>query len=204
MRLVGRATRSRLSFWGLIPDSFALMPLLATLIVAGRPAVGQLAAGRQPLAQRLAGTRLATKPPWIFLIGHPTRVSSNSSSSLTEQLCLGAASAGHRVRHGVIGGLIGAATGVITRTVISSIVKGPGTGFSTCDAKAYVGFGLGAFIGALVKYSQDGARALCRARQVIARNCAPRRGRPRSWLREPPLELPARSAPPFPLSLRVD
>jgi hypothetical protein len=61
------------------------------------------------------------------------------------------ATASHRGRHALIGGLIGAAAGVITCTVISNVANDPGTGFSTCDATAYVGFGLGGFaVGALI------------------------------------------------------
>jgi hypothetical protein len=156
-----------------MPNTFARISLLAILVASGRPAAGQQTATPQPLAsmrlppvnalsarpnagEALAATGPATEPSRIFLIGHPTRIASNGPSSLTERLRLDAAPEGHRTRHAVIGGVLGAAAGAITCTVISNMVKDSGTGFSTCDTKAYVAFGLGglgvgALIGALVK-----------------------------------------------------
>ena len=60
-----------------------------------------------------------------------------------------------RVRNAIIGAVIGGAAGIVTCTVISNIVKDPGTGFSTCTESGYLllglsGAGLGALIGALV------------------------------------------------------
>jgi hypothetical protein len=61
------------------------------------------------------------------------------------------ATSSHRGRNALIGGLVGAATGIGVCTAISNLVNDPGTGFSTCDAKAYLGFGLGgAAVGALI------------------------------------------------------
>lgn len=60
----------------------------------------------------------------------------------------------HRARHAVIGGLIGGAAGILACTAISNIANDPGSGFSTCDAKAYIGFGLGgAAVGALIGWA---------------------------------------------------
>ena len=74
-----------------------------------------------------------------------------SDSQPPNDMVLSDATPTHRGRHALIGGLIGAAAGVITCTVISNIANDPGTGFSTCDATAYVGFGLGGFaVGALI------------------------------------------------------
>jgi hypothetical protein len=57
----------------------------------------------------------------------------------------------HRGRHALIGGLIGGVAGIVVCTTISNIANDDGTGFSTCDTKAYIGFGLGgAASGALI------------------------------------------------------
>jgi hypothetical protein len=51
----------------------------------------------------------------------------------------------------LLGGAIGAATGIVVCTVISNLVKDPGTGFSTCTTKGNLGFALGgAALGALL------------------------------------------------------
>ncbi|HEV8150073.1 MAG TPA: hypothetical protein VGP61_07825 [Gemmatimonadales bacterium] len=56
-----------------------------------------------------------------------------------------------RTGHAVLGGAIGAATGIVACTVISNLVKDPGSGFSTCTTKGYLGFALGgAALGALL------------------------------------------------------
>ncbi len=112
--------------------------LLTILMITANPAVAQMS------------VRLVPDRP-VFLQDLTGGGVSGGSPSLTDRSSLLAAPRNHRVRNAVIGGLIGAATGVITCTVISNLANDPGTGTSTCDTKAYVGFALGgAALGALV------------------------------------------------------
>lgn len=106
--------------------------------MSGQAAAAQQAAPPFPAFQPLF---MATQPSG----GIPSDRQSAGDRSWSD------AAPSHRGRHALIGGLIGAAAGVITCTVISNIANDPGTGFSTCDATAYVGFGLGGFaVGALL------------------------------------------------------
>ncbi len=81
----------------------------------------------------------------------PARVSPSSRSRIVFSEAKGGG--GRRV---LIGGAIGAVAGVAVCTVISNIAKDPGTGFSTCTTKGYVGFAVGGFavgagLGAIVR-----------------------------------------------------
>jgi hypothetical protein len=49
----------------------------------------------------------------------------------------------HRGTHALWGAGIGAVAGVLVCTVFSNFVKDEGSGFTTCDAKANLGFALG-------------------------------------------------------------
>ena len=103
----------------------------------------------KPVAAQMS-VRLVPDQP-VFLQDFPGGAVSSGWLSPTDRSDLLAAPRNHRVRNAVIGGLIGAATGVVTCTVISNLANDPGTGTSTCDTKAYVGFALGgAALGALV------------------------------------------------------
>ncbi len=118
----------------------ALASLVFVLSLAVPPDSTVQAAVRSPI-----GLGPATVPPITLLIGHSTR------KSFTERLRLDQTQAHHRGRHALVGGLIGGAVGIVTCTVISNLINDPGTGFSTCTAKGYAGFGLGgAALGALV------------------------------------------------------
>ena len=117
--------------------------VLAILVVTAKPVAGQMS------------VRLAPDQP-VPLQDLTLSVFSAESPFLSNPLGLPPAPRNHRVRNVVLGGLIGAATGVIACTAISNIVNDPGTGTSTCDTKAYIGFALGgaalgALIGALIK-----------------------------------------------------
>ena len=117
-------------------------PFTAALLMSAIGMSGQVA------AQQVAEPIPAFEP--FFAAGQPSgRVL--SGPQLPDDLALSDAAPTHRGRHALIGGLIGAAAGVITCTVISNIANDPGTGFSTCDATAYLGFGIGGFaVGALI------------------------------------------------------
>lgn len=123
-------------------NRFATLAFSAILVVTANPVAGQM-------SLRLAPSR----PALLFdLAGNPL---SAEWPSLSNGVAISSAR-NHRVRNAVIGGLIGAATGVIACTVISNIANDPGTGTSTCDTKAYIGFALGgaalgALIGAVIK-----------------------------------------------------
>lgn len=128
---------------------FAPIVFALGLAVPLTPALGQLPGPRPPEVPASARSRVrigpATVPPITLLIGPP------AGRSLTERLGLDQAPASHRGRNALIGGLIGGAVGIVTCTVISNISKDPGTGFSTCTAKGYLGLGLGgAALGALI------------------------------------------------------
>ena len=132
---------------------FAPIVFALGLAVPLTPALGQQPGPRPPVSAApvpaSARSRIpigpATVPPITLLIGPP------AGRSLTERLGLDQAPRSHRARNALIGGLIGGAVGIVTCTVISNISKDPGTGFSTCTVKGYVGLGLGgAALGALI------------------------------------------------------
>ncbi len=134
-----------------MPNTLAPIFLLTAFLVGAPPAAGQEAAApHQALAPRLGPSILATGPLPPFHPGHDNRATFTPKFSLTERLSI-EADPNHKGRYVLIGGLIGAATGIAACTVISNLAKDPGTGFSTCDAKAYLGFGVGGFaVGALI------------------------------------------------------
>jgi hypothetical protein len=126
----------------LYPPGVELAPLTAKNIQtdsepAGTPrALNSFAPGRLLVMPGLAAGGLAASFPRPLLIKMPALPGNPSSN---------------RGRHALIGGLIGGATGIIVCTAISNIVKDQGSGFTTCDTKAYIGFGLsGAALGALI------------------------------------------------------
>jgi hypothetical protein len=121
-----------------MPNPLVGAVLLSAMILSGRAAAAQRAAAPFPVLE----PGIATDPP--------AGSASTNRQSLTGQLWFAAAPS-HRGRHALIGGLIGAATGIITCTAISNLSHDPGSDFSTCDAAAYLGFGLGGFaVGALI------------------------------------------------------
>jgi hypothetical protein len=94
-----------------------------------------------------AGSAHAQQPLGIRALAPSVRIAPN--------LRLQDTGGSRRLQHAVWGGVIGGAVGIITCTVISNIAKDPGTGFSTCTTKGYLGMGLGglvlgAGIGALI------------------------------------------------------
>ena len=112
--------------------SFSVGPDSA--LVDSRHGSNRFAPSRSLLLPGVAARSLSTASPLLVampaVIGHPPS---------------------HRGRHALIGGLIGGAAGIVVCTTISNIAKDKGSGFSTCDAKAYLGFGLGgAALGALI------------------------------------------------------
>ncbi len=118
-------------------NPFVVALLLSAFVMSG-----------QVVAQQAATPISAFEP--LFTATQPSGGSLSDPRFLND-LALEGATPTHRGRHALIGGLIGAAAGVITCTVISNIANDPGTGFSTCDATAYLGFGLGGFaVGALI------------------------------------------------------
>ncbi len=87
----------------------------------------------------------ASVTPVTLLVDRP------ALESFTDRWRLEPAPKHNRGRNALIGALISGATGIITCTVISNIMKDPGTGFSTCATSGYVGLGLGgAALGALI------------------------------------------------------
>ena len=93
--------------------------------------------------------------PHLGITSRPAALSPFPSDSLTLRLRLPASAGRRRAQHASLGAVIGGAVGIVTCTVISNIAKDPGTGFSTCTWKGYLGLGLGgaalgAGIGALV------------------------------------------------------
>lgn len=147
----------------------SVRPVFLTLIIsllANGPVPGQTAAPLHPaevsgfwetpgsiLTPPLAGGGLATEPLVLGLRQRSIQRFSTASRSLAYRLRLPTAAPHNGRRNALVGGLIGGATGVIACTVISNIVNDSGTGFSTCDTMAYVGFGLGgAAIGATIGF----------------------------------------------------
>lgn len=116
-----------------------ILSIMAALLLAGQPAA------------RLPGAAIALGPPLTDRIGPIGTAFPSRAISLNERLRLDTVAPSHRVRHAVIGGVIGAAAGVLVCTAISNLVKDSGDGFTTCDTKAYIVFGLGgAAAGALI------------------------------------------------------
>ena len=87
----------------------------------------------------------------FVLTGRPAAGESMAARSPINSWIPSPEPAKHRSRNALIGGLIGATTGLVACTVISNLANDPGTGISTCDAKAYLGFALGGgALGALI------------------------------------------------------
>lgn len=128
----------------------ALLAAIASLLLF-EAAHGQAVA---PPNSSAVAPSLRAFPPRLSEIG--LDVDQLRDGTLAERLRLPPPAQSHRGRHALLGGLIGGVSGVIACTAISNLVNDAGTGFSTCDTKAYLGFGLGgaaigAVIGALVK-----------------------------------------------------